>query len=322
MQAQAGVHGVADAGHDRKVLTTNALTAWCESALGNRIAQTLFERGNLSRVLAVTLSDGREVVIKVRPWQGRLSGCVAVQRQLALAGYPCPVPLTGLDQVGGWAVHAEALVLGGEQRDPSLGAAAYATLLGRLVAAAPDVERCPPLLPSPPWAAWDHPAATTWPDRDDRGTDLNLFPGPAWIDDAAWRVRELLRAYEAPLRVGHGDWESQNIRWSGNDPLVVHDWDSVIAQPEAAIVGLAAAVWAAQGRVGEAATVAQTAEFIGAYERGCGAWSRRDRAAAWAAGLWVRLFNAKKDATERGGPQLDRLRTELHERLHHAGLDA
>jgi hypothetical protein len=30
----------------------------------------------------------------------------------------------------------------------------------------------------------------------------------------------------------------------------VHDWDSVIAQPETSIVGLAAAVWAATGGTG------------------------------------------------------------------------
>jgi hypothetical protein len=100
----------------------------------------------------------------------------------------------------------------------------------------------------------------------------------------------------------------------------VHDWDSVIAQPEAAIVGLAAAVWAAQGSPGGAATVAQTKQFIDAYQTAFGDWSGQDRAAAWAAGLWVRLFNAKKDASEGGGPQLNRLRNELDERLYRAGL--
>ena len=94
-------------------------------------------------------------------------------------------------------------------------------------------------MPAPPWTAWDHGSAGTWPDRDDRGMNLNLFEGPVWIDSAAEKVREALSRYKAPLRIGHGDWESQNIRWNGDDPLVVHDWDSVIAQPEAAIVGLA-----------------------------------------------------------------------------------
>jgi hypothetical protein len=202
-----------------------------------------------------------------------------------MAGYPCPAPLGNVDQVGRWAVSAEFLIGGGKQRDPDLGAGPYATLLGQLIAAAPEVASLPTLLPSPPWTAWDHTAATTWPERDDRGTNLNLVDGPSWIDDCARRVRDLLSAYEAPLRLGHGDWESQNIRWTGDDPLAVHDWDSVIAQPEAAIVGLAAAVWAAQGSSGGAATVAQTKQFIDAYQTAFGDWSGQDRAAAWAAGL-------------------------------------
>jgi hypothetical protein len=303
------------------VLSAESLTGWCELSLGSPILVTLFERGNLSRVLGVRLADGREVVIKIRPWQDRLLGCVAVQRHLASSGYPCPMPIGNLDRVDEWAVHAEDLVGGGHQRDPNLGPGPYAVLLGELVAAAPDAARLPPLLPSPPWTAWDHPGATVWPERDDRGTNLNLFQGPAWIDDSARRVRDLLRTYRAPVRIGHGDWESQNIRWNGDKPLVVHDWDSVIAQPEAAIVGLAAAVWAAQGHPGEAATVAQTQRFIDAYSRARGDWSSQDHAVAWSAGLWVRLFNAKKDATEGGGPQLDRLRDELDERLNKAGLE-
>lgn len=164
---------------------------------------------------------------------------------------------------------AEFLIGGGKQRDPDLSAGPYATLLGRLIAAAPEVANLPTLLPSPPWTAWDHPAAATWPERDDRGRNPNLMDGPSWIDDSARRARDLLSAYQA-----------------------------------AAIVGLAAAVWAAQGSPGGAA----------------GDWSRQDRAAAWAAGLWVRLFNAKKDASEGGGPQLNRLRDELDELLYRAGL--
>ncbi len=233
-----------------------------------------------------------------------------------MAGFPCPTPLGNVEQVDGWAVSAEFLIAGGKQRDPDLGAGPDATLLGRLIASAPEVASLPTLLPSPPWTAWDHPAATTWPERDDRGTNLNLVDGPSWIDDSARRVRDLLRACEAPLRLGHGDWESQNIRWSEDDPLAVHDWDSVIAQPEAAIVGLAAAVWPPGG----AATVAQTTQFIDAYQSAFGDWSEQDRAAVWAAGLWVRLFNAKKDASDGGGLQLDRLRDELDERLYRAGL--
>ena len=101
----------------------------------------------------------------------------------------------------------------------------------------------------------------------------------------------------------------------------MHDWDSVIAQPEAAVVGLAAAVWPAAGAPGEAATVEQTEDFIVAYQRAAGRqWTEPEIRDAWAAGLWVRLFNAKKDAADGGGPQLDRLVGEVGGRLARAAI--
>ena len=134
-----------------------------------------------------------------------------------------------------------------------------------------------------------------------------------------------MNRYAAPRRIGHGDWESQNIRWSGAQPLAVHDWDSVVAQPEAAIVGLAAAVWPAggpaSGGASHAATVAQSADFIVSYQAAAGCrWSEADVQAAWAAGLWVRLFNAKKDAAFGDFPELGQLAGEIDERLSLAAL--
>jgi Ser/Thr protein kinase RdoA (MazF antagonist) len=224
-------------------------------------------------------------------------------------------------QVGGLTVTAEVLVPGGSQLAAEGAAAHYAALLARLIRSAPRPADVPPLAPSPPWTAWDHSGARPWPDRDDQGRDLNRIPGPAWVDDAAARVRERLTASSDPVRVGHGDWESQNIRWSDGRPVAVHDWDSVIAQPETALVGLASAVWPAAGAPGEAATVAQSEEFIACYQLAARRrWTEREAEDAWAAGLWVRLFNAKKDAADGGGPQLDRLASEIGDRLTRAAL--
>ena len=64
-----------------------------------RYRETKFELGNLSRVLGVTLVDGREVVIKIRRWESRLLGCVAVQRKLARAGFPCPTSRSNMSYV-------------------------------------------------------------------------------------------------------------------------------------------------------------------------------------------------------------------------------
>ena len=300
------------------------LAEWCDRHLGARPTRVLFRCGHLSAVTGAELADGRRVVIKARPADPRIAGCVAVQRHLARGGFPCPAPLTAPVQAGGLTVTAEILVPGGSQLPAEGGAASYAALLARLIRSAPGPADVPPLAPSPPWAGWDHPGSRLWPDQDDRGRDLNGVPGPAWVDDAARRVRERLSdsAVAVNAHVGHGDWESQNIRWSDDGrPLVVHDWDSVIAQPEAAIVGLAAAVWPAAGAPGEAATVAQSAEFIASYQQAAGRqWAEREVQDAWAAGLWVRLFNAKKDEADGGGPQLDRLAGEIGDRLALAAL--
>jgi hypothetical protein len=297
------------------------LAEWCDRYLGARPACVLFRSGNLSEVTGAELADGRRVVIKVRPSDPRIAGCTAVQEHLARAGFPCPEPLSAAVEADGLTVTAETLVTAGSQLPAESGAAPFAALLARLVSSAPGPAEVPSLAPSPPWTGWDHPGSRLWPDRDDRGRDLNSAPGPAWVDDAARRVRERLIAVAAPVRVGHGDWESQNIRWSDGKPLAVHDWDSVIAQPETAIVGLAAAVWPAAGAPGEAATVAQSAEFIAGYQQAAvRQWTGQEVRDAWAAGLWVRLFNAKKDAADDGGPQLDRLASEIGDRLALAAL--
>ncbi|HET7014917.1 MAG TPA: phosphotransferase [Streptosporangiaceae bacterium] len=297
------------------------LADWCDRYLGARPACVLFRSGHLSEVMGAALVDGRRVVVKARPADPRIVGCAAVQGHLARAGFPCPAPLTGVTRVGGLMVTAETLVPGGRQLPAEGRAALFAGLLSRLVSSAPRPADVPSLAPSPPWAGWDHPGSRLWPDRDDRGGDLNSTCGPEWVDDAARRVRDRLSPSAAPACVGHGDWESQNIRWSDGRPLAVHDWDSVIAQPETAVVGLASAVWPAAGGPGEAATVAQSAEFIASYQRAAGQqWDEQQVREAWAAGLWVRLFNAKKDAADGGGPQLDRLAGEIGDRLALAAL--
>jgi hypothetical protein len=80
-------------------------------------------------------------------------------------------------------------------------------------------------------------------------------------------------------------------------------------------------VWAAAGAPGEAARGARSAEFIAAYQRAVdGRWSESEAQGDRAADLWVRPFNAKKDAVYGGGPQLDRPADEGRERLALAAL--
>jgi hypothetical protein len=67
--------------------------------------------------------------------------------------------------------------------------------------------------------------------------------GPEWIDDAGRCARDRLRASESEAVIGHCDWLAGNLRWSGDELLVVHDWDSMTADSEAVLVGFAAALY-------------------------------------------------------------------------------
>jgi len=119
--------------------------------------------------------------------------------------------------------------------------------------------------------------------------------------------------------IGHGDWHPENLRWQGPHLIAVHDWDSVICQPEPAIAGLAATSFL--GLDGPVASVGDSAAFLDAYQQARGRrWGPRDYAACWAAGLWQRAFDAKTRSLD-GDPEQILPRQEARARLRLAGLN-
>ncbi|MFC1231106.1 MULTISPECIES: phosphotransferase [Streptomyces] len=127
----------------------------------------------------------------------------------------------------------------------------------------------------------DHDGPRLWPWPDDLDVDLNDRPGPGRLDETARRVRTRLRRAALPEVVGHGDFESQNIRWNGDELHGVHDWDSAVARPEAALAGLAAAVFPAGGPENRPATVAETERFLAGYARARGRRWTREESPRW-----------------------------------------
>lgn len=297
------------------------LAAWCQQWLGAEPTQVLFEAGNLSSVIGLQLADGRSVVVKARPSADRILACVQVQRHLWAAGFPCPQPLAGPVPLGHLTATAEAFVPGGGQLAPGPETPQrVAALLAQFIRLSPPVETLPTLLPSPAWVQWDHDQPGIWPLPDDRPANLNEHQEPGWLDELALRVRGRLEQGHFLPVVGHVDWEAQNLRWVDQRPHVVHDWDSVASRPEAVIVGAAAAVFTATGAHLTEATIEETQAFLTAYEQARGQpWSSEERQVCWAAGLWVRAFNAKKEAVSgTGAPLLERLASEATERLRRA----
>ena len=259
-------------------------------------------------------------MVKVRPRSPRIAACAEVQRRLFESGYPCPRPLTGAAPFGAGVATAEAYVPGGAPL-PSAGrsAWAFAEAFARLVTLAPRPAEVPALDPPPSWADWNHAEAGLWPLPEDPDVNLNEVAGPAWIDDTGRRARDRLRADASETVIGHCDWLASNLRWNGDEVLVVHDWDSATADSEAVLAGFAAALYSTVS-VKELATVEETQRFLVAY---CDARGRELSAdeleRAWAAGVWTRAYDAKYQHAV-GQPVLSLTENAARERLRRAGI--
>jgi Ser/Thr protein kinase RdoA (MazF antagonist) len=287
---------------DLWVTRRGALSRWCERWLSAEPTEVIFATGHLSEVIGLRLADGREVVLKVRPNTRRIGGCVEVQRHLWQSGYPCPMPLAGPAAFEGRTATAEEYVAGGEllERDTE-SPSRFAGLLWQLVDRCAHMAVADRLSPPPPWVAWDHNRAGVWPLGDDGVRDLNAHPEPRWLDEIGERTRAILNAFAAPHVIGHVDWESQNIRWEDGRPLVVHDWDSAASRPEATVAGAASAVFTRTDSQ-SSSSIDEIEFFLDAYQRARGrAFTPDELRVAWAAGLWVRAFDAKDDSVMRSG---------------------
>jgi len=303
-------------GFELPVIDAASLTAWCAGQLGSPVQSELFRAGHLTRVIGVRLADGRAAVVRVRSAAPRVAVCTEVQRQLSGAGYPCPRPLAGPAPLGAYAATAESHIPGGAAM-PGSGRAAqpFAAALARLVRLTQRPERMPSLAPAPAWTAWDHRQGGLWPRPDDLDVDLNAVDGPGWIDAAGRAARQRLREDPDPAVIGHGDWITGNLRWHGDQLLVVYDWDSLIADSEAVIAGMAAAIY-----LDPAPTVAETREFLDAYATARGQpFGPGQLERCWAAGVWTRAFDARQQHAA-GQPVVSLTRDEAQERLRRAGL--
>ncbi len=294
------------------------VSAWTADALGAAAQEVLWESGHLSQVLGIRLMDGRDVVVKLRLWEDRLASCAAVHRRMRERGIPCPELLAD-GRWGDLAVSAESLVAGADQVvAPELGdATRFASRLRDLLDATQGLRVDGPV---PPWAdCWRiPPGAPLWPEPDDVAVDLNGLPRD-WIDEVADLVVASLAQWDRPAVVGHVDWYGLNLAWRGDDLLAVYDLDSLAMLPEAVVAGLASAVWVGVGGWGDVSTVAQSEAFLDAFAARSG-WAAADRAAAWAAGLWVRCFDAKKTVVWGADPEMVLSRADAEVRLQLAGL--
>ena len=297
------------------VVDAASLAAWCEAHLGSPADSELFRTGHLTRVIGTRLADGREIVVRVRPAEPRVAACTEVQRRLFDSGYPCPQPLAGPAPLGAYAATAESHIAGGAALPgPGRSAQPFAAALAELVRLAPRPGHVPSLAPAPAWAAWNHDQGGLWPWPEDLDVDLNQVDGPGWVDAAGQGARRRLRQGQDRAVIGHGDWITGNLRWDGDRLLVAYDWDSLIADSEAVIAGLAAAIYLYPAPP----TVAETRDFLDAYATARGRpFSPGALERCWAAGLWTRAYDARHEHA--AGKPIGLTQDEARERLRRAG---
>ncbi|MFD2470149.1 phosphotransferase [Amycolatopsis silviterrae] len=295
------------------------LSDWCFAHLGSVPADVLFEVQQVSTVHGLRLEDGREVVVKARPEDGRAEACVTAQTQLAERGFPCARPLTPVVAVGSLAVHAEEYRPGGDVvpgNTPAI-ATRYAEVFARLMAALAGISVKPPL-PNPRWLRWDHADSPLWPAidfLDER--DQRLVP--EHVAKTADQARRRLLAAKLPNVLGHGDFEAQNLRWKAAGGWTVHDWDSLAWQPEAALAGAASGMFPSTIPP-TLAPIESSAAFLESYQDFRGRrFSLAEQEVAWAASLWPAAHNARWEALH-GDPPIcgDALREQAAERLRRA----
>ncbi|MEV0162626.1 phosphotransferase, partial [Nonomuraea fuscirosea] len=278
------------------------LPAWCLDHLGDRPADVLFRQRSMSSVLGLRLAGGAYVVVKARHDDGRARSCVAAQARLAENGFPCARPLTPVVGVGPLAVHAEEFRPGGEVLHgdtPDL-AVRYAEVFAQLMTALEDVAVTPPL-PNPRWVRWDHPDPGLWPaieSLDEK--DQSLIP--AYVTDIADRARRRMLATDLPRALGHADFEAHNLRWHGGQVWIVHDWDSLAWQPEAALVGAASTVFPKLGPA-TLPPLESTEAFLAAYQDArARSFTAEEQQIAWAAGLWPAAPHKPRGKQHRENP--------------------
>jgi hypothetical protein len=291
------------------------LSAWCEDRFASPLRDVLFETGYSSAVFGIVLGNGQCVVAKIRSWQERLIPCGQVHRQMWEAGFACPEPLGPPQRYANLAVSFERYLPGGEPlpRGPEA-AQELGRVLAELVKSAPPASSFLGLSPAWGFMRWDDPGEA-WPPATDIAADLNTQPEPHWIERSARLARSILRENKLPPVIGHGDWWSDNIRWEGGRLLAVDDWDSLVSLSEPAIAGVAAALFA----FGQS-TLAESNEFLNAYIAASGRhWTTLEYQIAWAAGLWARLFDARKESMRGSLEFATLLEGEVEERLDRAG---
>jgi hypothetical protein len=229
-------------GTDDPAAIAAMLDQFCRQHLGAATEGALFHQSSIGSVTGLVLSRGRQVVVKgqqpERP-AALLAELVRVQRYLGARGLFATPVLCGPAPLGHGQAIVEAFVDAGasaDAHDPPVRRALVRSLFQIVSACRPLVGQA--ALPAHLFST--APAGELWPRPHSRLFDFAATAaGAAWIDGVAAAAREQ-RTPSGDQVIGHGDWRGEHLRLAGGQVAAAFDWDSLVCEPEAALVGMTA----------------------------------------------------------------------------------
>lgn len=287
------------------------LVAHIKARLSLGVARVLFRSGRLAPVYGLLLDNGDGVVVKVHRDpvdRAHLVAASACQEVLVKAGFPCPVPLDGPAVTAGRTAMVESLLDVGGAADAHDGPirAAMARSLALQVQILASVPELVAATRPPAWAVYQ---SGPWPQPHDPIFDFTSTPAEyQWLDALAQAAAATLRGSDQAHVGAHGDWVSQNLRFTGGELVAAYDWDSVMSDAEPVIAGLAAGAFTDDNLIGAAAPAPDdVCAFLGDYDQARGRRSSGpEQALAAAAATWVQAFNARCQVAAQAGGFWDR----------------
>jgi Phosphotransferase enzyme family len=275
------------------------LDSYVQRQLGSPISGVRFRAGRIDSVWGIDLDDGRAVVIKTHRLPVDLEAVRTTRDALKVlsdAGYPCPTPLSGPDEIDGRVVTAETLLTGEmpDGRDPGNrrlladGLARHIALLREW----PDLAHRTG--PGPSWCQYQE---GPWPVPHDTIVDFSSsHPGYEWVDEYGQRASAQVLHHRDTheVVVGHADWYAGNTVIDQGVLAGTFDWE-LVADTEAVIAGFAAACYAASPTGGGGlSTPEEVVAFMGDYDQVRGEpLTRSEQRAAAGAAAWIGAFNAR-----------------------------
>jgi aminoglycoside phosphotransferase (APT) family kinase protein len=245
-------------------------------------------RASVGAVFGVRTSAGERIALKVHKRDNGpyLDAMQRVQAHLAERGFPCPRPLGRRGRAT-----LEEWIDAGAYRDAHEPAVrrVLAELLARLHALTSGLDVLEPWRPEGERPLWPVPHNVLF---DFAATAR----GAEWIDDIARAAKERRDAPAGRDVIGHGDWSVSHFRFDGLRPTVIYDWDSLTADRETLLVGLAAATFTYTEHldVDLLTSVEESRAFVAEYETARGtSFDDAERRACAGSIVYAKAYGAR-----------------------------